>query len=82
MMCRLWYSLFEAIEKDNQGRLLSPEIVKQKEEMLLSQWTSPQNHDHGDAHGDVPHGDAHGDHMDYGTEAFFLTEKPEWLLTN
>jgi uncharacterized protein len=71
--CRLWYTLFERIEKDNADRILDPLIIKRKElEVINQHGDSP----HGDGHGDTPHGDAHGDHWDDGVEATILKESP------
>jgi uncharacterized protein len=70
--CRLWYSLFETIERD-QPQLLSECAKRTKIANLLSA-VHPVN----SGHGDIPHGDHHGDHTDYGIPATVLTERPEW----
>jgi uncharacterized protein len=60
--CRLWYALFERIERDlDPATLLTPEVRRRLEARLVADAV------HGDSpHGDSPHGDAHGDHTDYG----------------
>jgi uncharacterized protein len=69
--CRLWFSLFERIEKD-QPVVLSDYVKETKIANLLA-GVHPVN-----SHGDVPHGDSHGDHTDYGIPVTILTERPEW----
>jgi uncharacterized protein len=72
--CRVWYSMFEMVEKDILREVRLPlsrdtKGLKELEGRLLSQWrnqASGSNCDHGDAHGDtahgdIPHGDGHGD---------------------
>lgn len=67
--CKLWYSLFERIERDCVSVL--SECVKRQ---LVSYILSPSMH--ADApHVDVPHGDAHEDHSD--VPVTWLTEPPD-----
>jgi uncharacterized protein len=65
--CRLWYALFERIERDCDPATLLTTDVKQQ---LAARIVADAGHGdgHGDSweHGDRPHGDAHGDHTDYG----------------
>lgn len=74
--CRLWYSLFSAIEKDlveNGIPILSPLDKKEMEGNLFG--IGHRDSPHGDAHGDSPHGDAHGDHTDI--PIVFLEKRPD-----
>lgn len=68
--CRVWYELFQMVEKDIllERRLpvsRQPRELEALVQKLLGQWsatTSTVNVEHGDAHGDAPHGDSpHGD---------------------
>jgi len=67
--CRLWYGLFERIERDcDPATLLSAEVKRQLAEGIMH-GDRPHGDGHADSweHGDRPHGDSHGDHTDYGT---------------
>ena len=63
--CKVWYTLFEMVEKDIllSARLpasRNPTERRLLERKVVSQWTGSNSH--GDSpHGDSPHGDAHGD---------------------
>jgi len=68
--CRTWYTLFERIETDQKGAVLSELAKTEIEGAYLRVWTGEQGHHqdtphgdiaHGDSHGDSPHGDAHAD---------------------
>jgi len=70
--CKLWYSLFQKMEWDNFGQLLSSDKKQAIVDRILAV------HSVNSQHGDTPHGDSHGDHSDYGVRATLLEEKPEW----
>lgn len=88
--CKVWYALFEMVERDiiAEARLpisRDPNTVKRLETKLLEKWTRGLGGDdngHGDAHGDTPHGDsphgdAHGDapHQDHHGDSSKVTPR-------
>lgn len=75
--CRLWYSLFERIEKDLLSNRVPILSSCQKKKIIEGFLSSPNDSATG-THGDRPHGDSHGDHTDYGIPATLLEEAPEW----
>ena len=90
--CRTWYALFERIEADQKGAVLSPCVRSEIEHKLVTQWSGEQSHGdaphgdspHGDSHGDSPHGDAHADSTeDYGEgiPGVLLDGPPKFLTT-
>lgn len=79
--CRLWYSLFDRIERDcDQGSLLSEEMKCQLVASVIhADMPHVDAHDDSWGHLDVPHGDHHEDHTDRGREQIpvtFLEEAP------
>jgi uncharacterized protein len=65
--CRLWYALFERIERDcDPATLLTADVKQQLAARIIADAAHGDGHGDSWAHGDRPHGDAHGDHTDYG----------------
>jgi uncharacterized protein len=90
--CRLWYALFERIEADQKGKVLSVETKKEMENNYVSMWSGEQSHGdsphsdspHGDSHGDSLHGDVHVDSTqtyEGGIPGVFLNEPPKLHTT-
>jgi uncharacterized protein len=65
--CKVWYRLFELVEKEVLLELRlpvsrDPKALKQLEQQILSSPAGDHGDSaHGDSHGDAPHGDHHGD---------------------
>lgn len=80
--CRLWYGLFERIERDCDPASVLSDEVRQQLAASITHADLPHGDAHADSwdHEDRPHGDAHDDHTDTERQRFpaiFLEQAPD-----